>query len=166
MTRRCPVNRSPFCAHSCSMRVGEGSGEAGMGANGCASLLLGASAVIGEALGHRNALQPPAASEGERQHERILPPWPVLVIACPPPNLTEAKAGGERHGSGVHLPHLEEQPLGLGLAGGAGESRNEPAGDAVAPVGRAYPEREDLCLVGGDPTQDEAGGVGWCADAG
>ena len=105
MTRLWPVIRSRFSAHSRSMRVGDGSGEAGMGADGLRESRFRSQfgAVIGEAPRRRNeaSLAPQSV---KRQHQRILGRRAgALVVALAPPDLLEAEPLVEHQSAAILL---------------------------------------------------------------
>jgi hypothetical protein len=122
--------------------------------------LFGAKVLIGEALGGRNAggLQPP--SKRERQHERVVPPLPgVLVIALAKADLTKPQPPVEGHCGGVVATHLKDEALRPSPFGGARELGDEPAGNAVAAVPLMDAQREKLDLIGSEPPEDETNGL-------
>src|SRR5262252_9528831 len=97
----------------------------------------------------------PPQSKPECQHECVVPPLPVLVIAVANADLTKAEPPVEGHCGGVIAAHLEEEAPGSAALGGLHEGRHEPAGNAMAAMSFMHAERQQLCLIGGEPPEDE-----------
>src|SRR5262245_51895194 len=103
-----------------------------------------------------------ARSKRERQHQRIVPPLPgMLVIALAKADLTKAEPLVEGQSGGVVAAHLKQKALCPSLLGGVPQRQDEPAGNPLPALSLAHAEGEDLRLVGGEPPEDEADGLGW-----
>src|SRR5262249_14600366 len=106
-------------------------------------------------------------SNRERQHERVVPPLPrVLVIALAKADLTKAEPLVEGHSGGVSAAHFKKKALCPSPLGAVRQLDDEPEGNAVTARPLAHAECEDLGLIGGEPPEDEAGGLRWVWHAG